>query len=154
MKIARPLLAAVLLAISSGGAAVANGGERPVAVNHPDLPALGPYSQAVIADGLVFLSGVIAFDPKAGAIVGGGIEVQTRQVFSNIKLVLAEAGASLADVVKTTVFLKNPEDFPAMNAVYETYFPAFKPARTTVPGVNWGKGILIEVEVVAHAPGK
>ncbi len=113
------------------------------------LPLLGPYSHAVQAHGFLFLSGVIAIDPQSGGLVEEDITRQTHQVFDNIRTVLAAGGASLADVVKVVVFLKNPQDFPAMNAVYATYFEGLEPARTTVPGVDWGPGVLIEIDVTA-----
>jgi 2-iminobutanoate/2-iminopropanoate deaminase len=119
----------------------------------PGAHTLGPYSKAIRAGDFVFLSGVIAFDAKAGAFVEATIEPQTRQVFANISQVLAAANLSLNDVVKTTVFLKNPKDFAAMNAVYAEYFLDNKPARSTVPGMDWGRPeILIEIDVVAYAP--
>jgi len=123
-------------------------------VKDPHQKALGPYSQATIAGGFLFASGVIAMDPKTGKLAGDTIQAQTRQVFANIRSVLAAAGASLDDVVKVTVFLKNPGDFPAMNEIYSEIFTDYKPARTTVPGVEWGPGILIEIEVIAAMPLK
>ena len=114
------------------------------------MPTLGPYSQAVEANGFVFLSGIVAYDAKAGAFVAADIDTQTRQVFANLKQVLAASGLDLNDVVKTTVFLKNPKDFSRMNEIYAEYFAAHKPARSTVPGVNWGRDdVLIEIEAVA-----
>ena len=121
-------------------------------VTDPHQKALGPYSHATIANGFLFASGVIAIDPKTGQIFGNNVKDQTRQVFDNIRSVLAAGGATLNDVVKVTVFLKNPEDFPAMNEVYTEYFTTYKPARTTVPGVEWGHGILVEIVVIAVLP--
>lgn len=114
------------------------------------MPALGPYSQAVEANGFVFLSGIVAFDAKAKSFVAADIDTQTRQVFANLEQVLAASGLDLNDVVKTTVFLKTPKDFTPMNEIYAEYFDTHKPARSTVPGVNWGRDdVLIEIEAVA-----
>jgi 2-iminobutanoate/2-iminopropanoate deaminase len=136
------LLASALVA----GPALAGG---PEVVASPEVPALGPYSQVVRANGFLFLSGQIAVDPATGKLTPADIRVQTVQVFDNIKKVLKAAGRSLKDVVKVTVFLHDPADFAAMNEVYATYFTDYKPARTTVPGVTWAPGILIEIDVVA-----
>ena len=126
----------------------------PKAINAPGSRALGPYSQAMRAGDYVFLSGVVAFDAKEGKFAPAKIGPQTRQVFANLKTVLAAAGLSLDDVVKTTVYLKNPADFARMNPIYAGYFKDHKPARTTVPGVDWGRpDVLIEIEAVAYAPG-
>jgi 2-iminobutanoate/2-iminopropanoate deaminase len=111
--------------------------------------AIGPYSQAVKAGGIVFLSGQIALDPKSGEMVPGDIQTQTRQVLSNIKAVLAAAGSSLERVVKTTVFLKSMDDFPKMNAVYGEFFPATPPARSTVEVSRLPKGAAVEIEAIA-----
>ena len=121
-------------------------------VKDPSQKILGPYSQAIIANGFLFASGVIAINPKTGKLSGDNIQDQTRQVFANIRSVLVAAGASLDDVAKVTVFLKNPHDFPAMNEIYADIFKEYKPARTTVPGVEWGPGILIEIEVIVVMP--
>lgn len=121
-------------------------------VKDPRQKVFGPYSQAIIAKGFLFASGVIAVNPETGKLAGDTIQAQTKQVFANIRSVLAAGGASLDDVVKVTVFLKNPQDFPAMNEIYAEIFTDYKPARTTVPGVEWGPGILIEIEVIAALP--
>lgn len=121
-------------------------------VKDPSQKILGPYSQAIIANGFLFASGVIAINPKTGKLSGDNIQDQTRQVFANIRSVLAAAGASLDDVAKVTVFLKNPHDFPAMNEIHAEIFKEYQPARTTVSGVEWGPGILIEIEVIAVMP--
>ncbi|MBE9539052.1 MAG: RidA family protein [Proteobacteria bacterium] len=113
------------------------------------LPALGPYSPATAISNLVFTSGQIAFDAELGKVVGDDIESQTRKAMDNLRAVLEASGSSLQDTLRITVYLKNPEDFPAMNKVYAQYFPGKKPARTTVPGVEWGPGILIEVDAIA-----
>jgi 2-iminobutanoate/2-iminopropanoate deaminase len=94
--------------------------------------AIGPYSQAIVSNGFAFLSGQIPLDPVTGALVDGGIETQTAQVLDNLKAVLEAAGSSLGAVVKTTVYLKDMDEFAAMNAVYARYFAENPPARATV----------------------
>jgi 2-iminobutanoate/2-iminopropanoate deaminase len=111
--------------------------------------AIGPYSQAVKAGGMVFLSGQIALDPKSGEMVPGDIQAQTKQVLSNIKGVLAAAGSSLERVVKTTVFLRSIDDFAKMNAVYSESFPAGPPARSTVEISRLPKGAAVEIDAIA-----
>lgn len=113
------------------------------------IPALGPYVPATVANGVVYTSGQIAFDAEAGTIVGDDIQAQTRQALDNLSVVLEAAGSSLQHTLRVTVYLQNPADFPAMNEVYGEYFKDHKPARTTVPGVEWGKGILVEVDAIA-----
>lgn len=110
--------------------------------------AIGPYSQAVIANGLVFTSGQIALDPATGSVVEGGIREQTKQICENLKAVLAAAGSSLEKAVKTTCFLASMEDFAAFNEVYGAYFTK-KPARSCVAVRQLPKSVLAEVEVVA-----
>jgi len=111
--------------------------------------AIGPYSQAVKAGRFLFLSGQLPLDPKTGDISGDGIETQTRQAIENIKSILASAGASLSDVVKTTVFLKDIGHFPEMNQVYQQYFAADAPARSCVEVSRLPKDALIEIESIA-----
>jgi len=113
--------------------------------------AIGPYSQAVVAGPFVFTSGQIALDPATGAVVEGGVEAQTRRVLLNLEAVLTAAGASLSRAVKTTVFLKEMGDFPAMNGVYEEFFSSDPPARSTVQVARLPKDVLVEIEVVALA---
>ena len=110
--------------------------------------AIGPYSQAIMIDGLVFTSGQIPIDPPSGEIKAAGIEEQTHQVIKNLQAVLEEAGTSLEKVIKTTCFLKDINDFAAFNAVYAEYFTG-KPARSCVEVANLPKGALVEVEVIA-----
>lgn len=110
--------------------------------------AIGPYSQAIVEAGLVFLSGQIAIDPKTSEMVGGGILEQTVQVISNIREVLKASGTSIEKVLKTTVFLKDMSDFSLMNTVYEKHFTS-KPARSTVAVASLPKDALVEIEVVA-----
>jgi 2-iminobutanoate/2-iminopropanoate deaminase len=115
--------------------------------------AIGPYSQAVRIGQFLYTSGQVALDPATGAIVPGGIAEQTERVLENLKAVLAAASASLAQVVKTTVFLKNMSDFAAMNDIYARYFAAdgvVPPARSTVEVARLPKDALIEIEVIAH----
>lgn len=114
-----------------------------------DAPqAIGPYSQAITIGELVFCSGQIPLTP-AGAVVEGDISVQTRQVLTNLKAVLAAAGSSLDRVVKTTVFLADMGDFAAMNAVYAEFFTAEPPARSTVQVARLPRDVRVEIEAVA-----
>ena len=113
--------------------------------------AIGPYSQAIKANGLVFLSGQIPLDPTKMQIVEGGIQEQTEQVFQNIKAVLAAAGASLGTVVKTTVFLADMNDFSAMNEIYAQHFGENRPARSTIQAARLPRDVRVEIEVVALA---
>lgn len=111
--------------------------------------AIGPYSQAVKANGFLFLSGQIPLDPVTGQMVYGGIAVKTRQVLTNIKAVLAAEGLTMANVVKTTVFLQSMDDFAAMNKVYGEFFPSEPPARSTIEVGRLPKDAGVEIEVVA-----
>ena len=113
--------------------------------------ALGPYSQAILANGFVFLSGQIAIDPQNNQFAGGSIEEQTKQVLNNLSCVLQSVGSNLNKALKTTVFLKNLTDFEAMNKVYAEYFPDHKPARATVEVAALPKGALVEIEMIALA---
>lgn len=111
--------------------------------------AIGPYSQAIEANGLVFVSGQIPLDPATGAFVPGGVEAQAEQSLKNLKAVLEAAGCSLADVVKTTVFLTTMGDFAAVNEVYARFFTAECPARSAVQVGALPKGALVEIEAIA-----
>ena len=111
--------------------------------------AIGPYSQATITGDLVFSAGQVALDPSSGTVVEGGIEAQTRQVLANLSAVLEAAGTTLSRVIKTTVFLTDMADFPAMNSVYAEAFGDHKPARSTVAVTGLPLGVLVEIEVVA-----
>lgn len=115
--------------------------------------ALGPYSQAIVAGGLVYCAGQIPLDPTTGNIVSGGVAEQTAQVLENLRAVLKSAGSDLDRAVKTTVFLKNMGDFAAMNEVYgrSEYFGATPPARSTVEVARLPRDVLVEIEVVALA---
>ncbi|AMX84907.1 reactive intermediate/imine deaminase [Geobacillus subterraneus] len=110
--------------------------------------AIGPYSQGIIVNNMFYSSGQIPLTPE-GEMVKGDIQAQTHQVFQNLKAVLEAAGASLETVVKTTVFIKNMDDFAAMNEVYSQYFPNHKPARSCVEVARLPKDALVEIEVVA-----
>lgn len=111
---------------------------------------VGPYSQAVITGNLVFASGQIAIDPATGELVENNIQKQTKQVLENIGAVLKAAGAHFHNVLKTTVFLKDMNDFPAMNEIYQSYFAANSPARSTVEVSRLPKDVLVEIECVAE----
>jgi 2-iminobutanoate/2-iminopropanoate deaminase len=111
--------------------------------------AIGPYSQATIANGLVFTAGQIAFNPATMEIVGGGIKEQTERVLANLAAVLEAAGSSLSKVVKTTVFLVDMADFPAMNEAYSHAFGEHKPARSTVAVAALPRGVRVEIDVIA-----
>ena len=113
--------------------------------------AIGPYSQAIRANGFVFASGQIPTDPKTGEFVSGGIEEQTEQVLKNLSSVLAAAGSSLELVVKTTVFLADMKEFGAMNKVYARFFGDTPPARATVAAAGLPRDARVEIEVVALA---
>lgn len=111
--------------------------------------AIGPYSQGIAIDGWFFSSGQIPLTPE-GNIVEGGIEAQTEQVFANLRAVLAAAGSSLDQVVKTTVFVQDLNDFGKLNAVYEKAFGSHKPARSTVQVARLPRDVLVEIEVIAR----
>ena len=113
--------------------------------------AIGPYSQAVISNGFVFVSGQVPIDPATGQIVAGGIAEQTARVFENIRNVLEAAGSSLEQAVKTTVYLKDMGDFAPMNEVYGRYFPANPPARATVEAARLPRDVRIEIDCIATA---
>jgi 2-iminobutanoate/2-iminopropanoate deaminase len=111
--------------------------------------AIGPYSQAIRAGSLLFVSGQVPIDPATGAIVDGGIAAQTRRVLQNVDAILGAAGASFDDVVRTTVFLTDLDDFAAMNEVYATCFTAPAPARATVQVSRLPRDARIEIDVIA-----
>ena len=113
--------------------------------------AIGPYSQAIKANGFVFLSGQIALDPATQQIISGDVAAQTERVLQNLADILTAAGSSLAQVVKTTVFLKNMSDFAAMNEVYGRHFSQAPPARSTVEAARLPKDVLVEIDVIALA---
>jgi len=111
--------------------------------------AIGPYSQAIVANGMVFVSGQIPINPQTGNLVEGPIAQQTEQVISNLTAILEAAGASLAKVVKTTVYLKDMGDFQAMNEVYGSHFPEHKPARATVQVARLPRDVGVEIDCIA-----
>ncbi|MEY4480423.1 MAG: hypothetical protein RLZZ267_1101 [Bacillota bacterium] len=115
--------------------------------------AIGPYSQAIQVGNFLFTSGQIPLNLE-GNVVEGGIEEQTRQVFANLQAVLAEAGCQFNDVVKATVFMKDMNDFAAMNAIYGEVFGAHKPARSAVEVARLPRDVFVEIEVIAQIPGK
>ncbi|MEA2567093.1 MAG: 2-iminobutanoate/2-iminopropanoate deaminase [Actinomycetota bacterium] len=122
------------------------------AVSADSAPAaLGPYSQAIIANGFVFCSGTAGIDPATGA-VAEGIEAQAEQALRNLDAILAAAGASLATLVKTTIFYQNVGDFAAINAVYARYMPEPPPARSAPANVNLPRGLLISIDAIAVLP--
>lgn len=119
-------------------------------ISSPDAPqAIGPYSQAIRANGLVFTSGQIAIDPATQQVIAGDVAAQTERVLRNVAAILKAAGTSLENVVRTTVFLKSMNDFAAMNEVYGRYFQSVPPARSTVEVARLPKDVLVEVDVIA-----
>lgn len=116
----------------------------------PNAPqAIGPYSQAIKANGFVFVSGQIAINPADGTIVPGGVKEQTERVMTNLKHILAAAGSSLEKVVKSNVFLKDMSEFAVMNEVYGKFFTSAPPARATVEVARLPKDVLVEIDVIA-----
>ena len=111
--------------------------------------AIGPYSQAVVADNVVYTAGQVALDPTSGELVGTSVAEQTEQVLKNIAAVLAASGTSLGQVVKTTVYLADMADFSAMNEVYARHFGGHRPARSTVQAAGLPKGARVEIDAIA-----
>jgi 2-iminobutanoate/2-iminopropanoate deaminase len=121
-------------------------------ISTPKAPAaIGPYSQAIRVGNLVYTSGQIPIDPATGAFVEGGIKEQTRQSLTNVKAILEEAGTSMANVIKTTVFMADMADFADMNSVYAEFFSEPFPARSAVAVKTLPKGALVEIEVIAES---
>jgi 2-iminobutanoate/2-iminopropanoate deaminase len=114
--------------------------------------AIGPYSQGVVAGGFLFTAGQIALDPATTQVVAGDVKVQTERVLANLAEVLAAAGASWRHVVKTTVFLADMNDFPAMNEVYARVLGDARPARTTVQASGLPRGVRVEIDAIAELP--
>jgi len=119
-----------------------------VLTDHGPKP-IGPYSQAIRVNGFLYVSGQVALDPKTGELVGKTIQEQTERVLENVKSIVEAAGTKMAHLVKTTVFLKDMNDFAAMNEVYARYFPSAPPARSTVQVARLPKDALVEIEVIA-----
>ena len=111
--------------------------------------AIGPYSQAIEVNGMIFTSGVIPIDPATNTLVEGDITVQAKQAIGNLKALLEEAGSSCQDVIKTTVFIKNMDDFGKVNEIYASYFTSDFPARSCVEVARLPKDVLIEIEAIA-----
>jgi len=123
-------------------------------IETPNAPkAIGPYSQGVIAAGLLFTAGQIALDPATGTIVEGDVTVQTQRVLANLEAILFAAGARWSDVVKTTVFLQDMADFAKVNEVYAEVFGSARPARSTVQVSALPRGVLVEIDAVASVSG-
>ena len=121
-------------------------------ISTKDAPqAIGPYSQAVKANGLIFVSGQVGIDPATQQVVTGDINAQTDRVLRNLSEILEAAGSGLGKVVRATVFLKNMNDFAAMNQVYGKYFSSAPPARSTVEVARLPKDVLVEIDVIALA---
>ncbi len=120
------------------------------AVSTSSAPApIGPYSQAVKANGFLYLSGQIPLDPSSGEVVQGSIEAQTERVMENLKAVLGQAGLAPSDVVKTSIYLADMADFPRVNGVYGRYFGESKPARSTFQVAGLPKGVGVEIDAIA-----
>ena len=121
-------------------------------ISTPNAPAaIGPYSQAVVSQGFAFLSGQIPLDPATGKIIEGGIGEQTERVLENLKAALESCGSSLAQVVKTTVYLKDMDEFARMNEVYARYFPEKPPAGSTVEVARLPRDVRVEIDCIAVA---
>ena len=116
--------------------------------------AIGPYSQGIVANGLLFTAGQVALDPATGELVAGGITEQTTRALQNLKAVLAAAGSDFSQVIKTTVFLVDMADFADMNEVYGRTFGSHRPARSTVAVGGLPRGARVEIEVIAAVSGK
>lgn len=114
--------------------------------------AIGPYSQAVAANGFLFTAGQIALDPATGQVINGDVAAQTEQVFRNLAAILSRAGASWADVAKATVFLMDMKDFPHVNEVYARVMGDARPARSTVQVSGLPRGVMVEIDLVVALP--
>lgn len=124
--------------------------ERRVIFSQRAPGAIGPYSQAIAAGGLLFVSGQIPLNPKTGVLETGAIEAQTEQVLENLKAILEAGGSGLQQVVKTTVFISNMDEFTRINAVYARYFPENPPARSCIEAARLPKDIGVEIEAIAR----
>jgi len=123
--------------------------ERTVISTTTAPAAIGPYSQAIVAGNLIFCSGQIPLDPETGELVGDTIDVQTRRVLDNLTALLTATSSSLAQVVKTTIFLQDMNDFQAVNAIYSEYFETEPPARSTVQVARLPRDVRVEIEAIA-----
>jgi 2-iminobutanoate/2-iminopropanoate deaminase len=120
-------------------------------VNTTNAPqAIGPYSQAIVANGLLFTAGQIAIDPQTGRLVEGGLATQTERVLANLSAVLEAAGASWTDVIKTTVYLQDMADFPTFNEIYGRFIGDARPARSTIQAAALPRGALVEIDAVVR----
>ncbi len=145
LPVAAAPLVAIMLAIPATDSVVAN-----EVISTENAPAaIGPYSQAVMAGDTLYLAGQIAIDPATGELTPGTIEEETTLVLNNLAAVLEAAGMSLADVVSTTVFMADLDEFSAMNAVYATFFPENPPARATVQAARLPRDVKIEIAAIA-----
>ena len=126
--------------------------ERHVTATSAAPAAVGPYSQAIRCGDMIYTAGQLGLDPETGKLVAGGVQAQTRQALRNLQAILTASGSSMADVVKTTVFLQDMTDFRAMNEVYATFFPAAPPARSAVQVAALPLNGLVEIEAVAIVP--
>ena len=124
---------------------------REVVATHNAPQAIGPYSQAIRANGFIFVSGQIALNPVTQKIVEGGVAEQTEQVIANLEAILKAAGSGLDKIVRTTVFLKDMNEFAAMNDVYERFFPQRPPARSTIEAARLPKDVRVEIDAIALA---
>jgi 2-iminobutanoate/2-iminopropanoate deaminase len=130
---------------------MANSAARKAVASDGAPAALGPYSQAIVAGGFVFVSGTVGIDPQSG-LIAEGIEAQTEQALRNISAILDTAGASLADLVKTTIFYSNVDDFAKLNEVYSRFMPEPPPARSAPANVTLPRGLLVSIEAIALLP--
>lgn len=126
--------------------------KREVVTSEKAPKAIGPYSVGIKANGFVFASGQLGFDPSTGVIVEGGVEAETRQALTNLSSILEAAGSSLRNVVKTTVFLRDIADFARMNAVYAEFFKEEPPARSAFQAAALPRGAAVEIEAIAMLP--
>ena len=122
---------------------------RPIHTDHAPA-AIGPYSQGIVAGGLLFTAGQIAIDPVTGQVIDGDVVAQTERALTNVQAILRAAGATWDDVVKTTVFLKDMADFPRMNEVYARMLGNARPARSTVAVVGLPRNVAVEIEAIAR----
>ncbi len=143
----RAFMLATAAMLALGGTAIAQ--ERRI-IATPNAPAaIGPYSQAVLVGNTLYLAGQIAIDPASNQVRAGTIEEETRLVLDNLKAVVEAAGFTMAQIVSTSVFLKDLNEFPRMNAVYATYFPANPPARATVEVARLPRDVKVEISAIA-----